>query len=110
MLYVIHAAAFGADWALQALGLSQHEAALGLNLLLSSQSVGENRGLFRRAVGPKLPMAQKHGWISTARHSAAIIYGNTGPRIVVVLTYRSGGVTHSQAALLAEAVLRVAGT
>jgi hypothetical protein len=36
------------------------------------------------------PAAQKQGWISSARHSAAIVYGKKGPVVVVVLTYREG--------------------
>ena len=28
---------------------------------------------------PKLPIAQKHGWISSARHTTAIVYGPRGP-------------------------------
>ena len=34
-------------------------------------------------------MAQKHGWTTSVRHSAAIVYGPRGPTILVVLTYRS---------------------
>jgi len=32
-------------------------------------------------------VAQKNGWIHDARHTAAIVYGPAGPRIVVILTY-----------------------
>jgi hypothetical protein len=35
-----------------------------------------------------LPAAQKQGWTKDLRHSAAIVYGPSGPRIVVLLTYR----------------------
>ena len=35
-------------------------------------------------------MAQKNGWITDVRDTAAIVYGPHGPRIVVVLTYRPG--------------------
>jgi hypothetical protein len=33
-------------------------------------------------------MAQKHGWTTSLRHSAAVVYGTRGPKIVVLLTYR----------------------
>jgi hypothetical protein len=33
-------------------------------------------------------MAQKHGWTTSVRHSAAIVYGPRGATILVVLTYR----------------------
>jgi hypothetical protein len=35
-------------------------------------------------------MAQKHGWTTSVRHTAAIVYGPRGPTILVVLTYRPG--------------------
>jgi hypothetical protein len=61
---------------------------VALGLLLSTDPAGDNTGLFRRALGPGPPMAQKHGWTTSIRHSAAIVYGPSGPRIVVLLTYR----------------------
>jgi hypothetical protein len=33
-------------------------------------------------------MAQKQGWTTYLRHTAAIVYGPRGPRILVVMTYR----------------------
>jgi hypothetical protein len=35
-------------------------------------------------------MAQKQGWTTSVRHTAAIVYGSVGPTIVVVLTYQPG--------------------
>lgn len=67
-----------------------HEARVGLAMLLSSQASGDNVGLFRPALGPSFPMAQKHGWFSSVRHSAAILYGEGGPVIVVLVTYKPG--------------------
>lgn len=88
VLFELHAAALGNRLALRRTRLSRHEAAVALGLLLSSDSRGDNLGLFRPALGPAVPIAQKHGWNSSVRHSAAIVYGARGPRIVVLLTYR----------------------
>jgi hypothetical protein len=87
MLYELHAAALGNGLALRRTGLSRHEARVGLALLLSSTSAGQNGGLLRPSAGSRLPLAQKQGWTTTIRHTAAIAYGPTGPRILVVLTY-----------------------
>ena len=57
-------------------------------ILLASDPGGDNVGLFRPVL-PALPMAQKHGWTTSVRHSAAIVYGPGGPTILVVLTYRA---------------------
>lgn len=89
MLLELHAAALGNGLALRRTGLSTHEARLGVALLLSSDPAGLNLGLLRPAVGPRLPMAQKQGWTTSIRHTAAILYGPRGPTIVVLLTYRS---------------------
>jgi hypothetical protein len=73
--------------ALARLHLSQRESRLALGLLLSSEPRGNNVGLLRPALGAT-PAAQKHGWLSVARHTAAIVlYGRHGPKILVVLTY-----------------------
>jgi hypothetical protein len=87
MLYELHAAAVGNGLALRRTGLSRHEARVGLALLLSSTSTGQNAGLFRPWLGSRLPLAQKQGWTTKIRHTAAIAYGPAGPRILVVLTY-----------------------
>jgi beta-lactamase class A len=68
--------------------LSGHAARIGLALLLDSQPSGDNVGLLRPALPARLPAAQKHGWISSARHTAAIVYGPRGPMIIVLLTYK----------------------
>ena len=49
---------------------------------------GENLGLLRPAAGPRVPMAQKQGWTTSVRHTAAIVYTRRGPTIAVLLTYR----------------------
>ena len=84
ILYAIHAAALGQPAAARRTGLSRHEARVGLALLLSSARTGDNAGILR----PPGPAAQKHGWTTTVRHTAAIVYRRTGPTIVVVLTFR----------------------
>jgi hypothetical protein len=87
ILHELHAAALGNGLALRRTGLSVHEARVGLGLLLSSTSSGQNLGLFRPSLGERFPLAQKQGWTTKIRHTAAITYGPSGPRIVVVLTY-----------------------
>ena len=90
VLSVIHGAAMGDRSARRASGLSSHEAKVALSYLLSSEPRGDNLGLFRPWLRKETPAAQKQGWISDARHSAAIVYGDNGPVVVVVLTYRDG--------------------
>jgi hypothetical protein len=90
ILYLLDSAALADRRALQKTGLTQHEARFAVDLLLSSQSRGDNVGLFRPAVGPTLPVAQKNGWLLDARHTAAIIFRPEGPRIVVLVTYKPG--------------------
>ena len=51
--------------------------------------------------------ARKEGWISKARHTAALVYLPDGPRIVVVLTYRPG-LDRSDSRRLAAAVASLA--
>lgn len=88
VLASLHAAANGESRALSEAQLSRHEARVGLAMLLRSLPVADNVGLFRPALPHGTPAAQKHGWISSSRHSAAIVYANRGPVVVVVLTYR----------------------
>jgi hypothetical protein len=89
ILFQLHAAALGRRSALARTRLSRHEARVALGFLLSSDPSGDNLGLFRPAL-PGVPMAQKQGWTTSIRHSAAIVYGPGGPTILVVLTYRPG--------------------
>lgn len=88
ILLELHGAALGNRLALRRTGLGRHEARVALGLLLSSDARGDNVGLLRPALGNGAPMAQKHGWTTYLRHTAAIVYGASGPRIVVILTYR----------------------
>lgn len=108
-LSTLHDAARGDRVALARTGLTRTQARLGLGLLLSSEAAGDNLGLFREALGPATPAAQKHGWISSARHSAAVIYTARGPIVLVLLTYRSG-LTRPQAARLGAELVRLVTT
>jgi beta-lactamase class A len=87
LLYVIHAGALGNRRALAATRLDAGRSRYALRLLLASDLRGANVGLVRPFVPASIPVAQKNGWLHDARHTAAIVYGPTGPRIVVVLTY-----------------------
>jgi beta-lactamase class A len=108
VLATLHAAATGSTQARRASGLTAHEARVALALLLSSEPRGDNLGLFRPSLPRTTPAAQKHGWISSARHSAAIVYGPRAPVIVVVLTYREG-LSLARARELARRVLAASG-
>jgi beta-lactamase class A len=90
LLYVVHAGAVGNRRALAATALGRSRSAYALRLLLASELRGNNVGLVRPFFAPTTPVAQKNGWIRDARHTAAIVYGPSGPRIVVVLTYAPG--------------------
>jgi hypothetical protein len=107
VLSVIHSAATGDAGARRSSGLSSHEAKVALRYLLSSEPRGDNIGLFRPWLPKAIPVAQKHGWISDARHSAAIVYRDDGPVVVVVLTYRDG-LSLSRARVLGRRVLDAA--
>jgi beta-lactamase class A len=107
VLTSLHAAATGTARARAQTQLSRHEARVGIAMLLRSLPRADNVGLFRPALPAAMPAAQKHGWISSARHSAAVLYTARGPVVVVVLTYRES-LTLSAAQQLAQRVLTVA--
>jgi hypothetical protein len=90
VLYVLHTCARGKAAGLRATGLDRHRCAYALQLLLASELRGGNVGLIRPYVTRSTPVAQKNGWLEDARHTAAIVYGPRGPRIVVILTYAPG--------------------
>ena len=89
-LATLHRAATGDSRARAASGLSVHQARVALGLLLSSQSAGDNLGMIRRALGPRVPIAQKQGWLDDARLTAAIVYTRAGPRVLVICAYERG--------------------
>lgn len=107
-LYRLHAGAQGDRRVLRLLGLSRKQAQAGLRILLSAQSVSENRGLLRPWLGAT-PVAEKNGWISDTLLTAAIVYGRRGPVVVVVETYRAAGVREAQARRLGRDVLGALG-
>jgi beta-lactamase class A len=107
ILFQLQAAALGRRAALAATGLTRHEARVGLALLLSSESRADNLGLFRPAVGRDYPMAQKNGWFSAVRHTAALLYAPEGPKIAILLTYRPG-ITRAEAARLGARIAAIA--
>jgi beta-lactamase class A len=105
ILWVLHAAAVGNRYAQRVSGLDRELARLAVGLLLDSEARGNNVGL-----RPMLPLttliAQKNGWTSEVRHTAAIVYGPRGPTIVVVLAYRPG-LGRSESLALRRRVLAV---
>lgn len=107
ILFELHAAALGNRLAQRRTGLDRHEARLALGLLLSSDPRGDNVGLFRQATG--FPMAQKHGWTTKLRHTAAIIYAPDGPKIAVLLTFRADEIRPSASRLLGGHVMGLLG-
>lgn len=90
LVYVVHAGALGNRPALAAARLDAERSKYALRLLLASERRGNNVGLVRPFVPASTPVAQKNGWLHDARHTAAIVYAPSGPRIVVILTYAPG--------------------
>ncbi len=86
-LWRLQAGAFGNRYAQSLTGLTRHESELALRLLLSADPRGENAGLIRPFL-PGTPIAQKNGWISDTRDTAAVVYFRNGPWIAVVVSYR----------------------
>lgn len=83
-------AASGWRSTITAAGVSRADARTALALLLGADGRGDNAGLVTPFVPRGIRVAQKNGWISSARHTAAIVFTANGPAIVVVLTYREG--------------------
>ena len=106
-LYAIAATASGDRAAARRSGLDEEAARYALGLLLESERSGANSGLVAGALPPGTPVAQKNGWITDVRDTAAIVYGPRGPRIVVVLAYRPG-LTSAAATALGQQVVRAA--
>ncbi len=86
-LYALHGAAAGNRYLARRTGLTQRLARLALELLLDGSAAGDNAGLIRPFLG-RVPLAQKNGWTSELRATAAIVYADRGPKIVVALVYR----------------------
>lgn len=90
ILYVLHGCALGDAAARRATGLDSGKCRYALRLLLSSEPRGNNIGLLRPFLPRNTPVAQKNGWLHDARLTAAIVYFQNEPKIVVVLTYAPG--------------------
>ena len=106
ILAELHGTAVGNGLSARRTGLTRHEARLALGLLLSAAE-GENVGLLRPST--RVPLARKEGWTSKVRHTAAIAYTASGPRIVVVLTFRPDEVSPTASRSLGGAVNRSLG-
>lgn len=103
----LHAAALGHGWALRETRLTRKQAELAVATLRGTVAVGENRGLLQPSLG-RTPLAQKNGWISDMRLTAAIVYARRGPVIVVVAGYDEGGVSEHEGIALGRRVLEAA--
>lgn len=86
-LYRLHAGARGDPRALGLLDMSRPQAVAAIRVLASAQPASENAGLLRRWL-PGAILAQKNGWLSDQRTTAAIVYRNGRATIVVVEVYR----------------------
>jgi beta-lactamase class A len=106
-LHRLHAAAHGDSRTLRLLGLTRRQAVLALRVLASAQPVRDNAGLLRPWLGGAT-VAEKNGWLTDTRTTAAIVYRGGRATIVVVELYRPG-VTYAEAKRLGRAVLRAAG-
>lgn len=104
VMRVLHEAAVGERGALAITRMTRAQARLALGLLLASEASGDNLGLFRESLGDRVPAAQKQGWISSARHSAAVVYTSRGPVVVVAMTYKPGLMRAAAVRLGAELV------
>ena len=105
LLYVLHACARNATVGLRATALDRERCAYGLQLLLASELRGANVGLIRPYLPRGTRVAQKNGWLDDARHTAAIVYARSGPKIVVVLTY-APSLSQARASELGRRVVR----
>lgn len=107
MLVAIHASAVNGN-ARGHTGLTAHQARLALGWLLASQARGDNLSLFAGGAPSGAPIAQKNGWINSARLGAALVYGPSGPVIAVLATYDENGVSLARAQITGARVARVA--
>lgn len=106
-LYRLHAASQGDARVRRLLGLSQRQAAAALRILASAQPAAENAGMLRPWLNDAV-VAQKVGWLSDQRTTAALVYRGGRATIVVVELYRPG-VTRAEERRLGRSVLQTAG-
>lgn len=108
IMRAIHLAAIGRRAGLDATGLRPATARALLRALVDSDAGGDNVGLVGPYLPAKTPVAQKNGWLSDSRSTAAIVYDDDGPAILVILTFRSGGLGLAQAQSLGASATRIA--
>lgn len=106
-LHRLHAGAHGDARMLRLLGLTRRQAVVALRVLASAQPVADNAGLLRPWLRGAT-VAEKNGWLSDTRTTAAIVYRGGRATIVVVELYRPG-VTYAEGRRLGRAVLQAAG-
>ena len=106
-LHRLHAGARGDTRMLGLLGLTRQQAVAALRVLASAQPVGDNAGLLRPWLAGAT-VAEKNGWLSDTRTTAAIVHRKGRVTIVVVELYRPG-VTYAEATRLGRRVLSAAG-
>jgi hypothetical protein len=106
-LYRLHAGAHGDARVLRLLGLTRRQAVAALRVLASAQPIGQNAGLLQPWLGATT-VAQKNGWLSDTRTTAAIVYQDSRATIVVVEAFRPG-ITYAEAKKLGRDVLAAAG-
>jgi beta-lactamase class A len=87
--------------------LTRHESDYALALLRRSIPVGDNQGLLRPWLHG-VAVAEKNGWLTDTRITAAIVYRPAGPLIVVVEVNRPG-LPRYEARALGREVLRAVG-
>jgi hypothetical protein len=105
-LHRLLAAAHGDRRMLGLLGLTRQQAIAALRVLASAQAVGDNAGLLRPWLDGAM-VAEKNGWLSDTRTTAAIVHRRGRATIVVVELYRPG-VTYAEAKRLGRRVLLAA--
>ena len=105
-LHRLHAGAHGDRRMLGLLGLTRQQAVAALRVLASAQAVGDNAGLLRPWLDGAT-VAEKNGWLSDTRTTAAIVHRRGRATIVVVELYRPG-VTYAEAKRLGRRVLLAA--
>lgn len=109
MMFALQASAVPTPGARGETGLSSKQARQIIGLLLSSQQTGENRSLVAAGAPTGTPIAQKNGWLGSARLSASIAYLPSGPVILTLAEYSGGGVSLATAQQLGADAMRASG-
>ena len=97
MMFAIQASAVGSPGARRQTGLTTRQARLMLGLLLDSQQQLDNVSLFAGGLPPRVPLAQKNGWLRAARGGSAIAFQPTGPVIMTLVAHSTSGVSLASA-------------